>query len=116
MTSGGQWCERRVITTVGLSILFLSELLRKKDEQIMSLLEEKVKVFRDMCEGGSGLAEETSPAQSIRTKMLFRATPDYITKGEPIMKEALREGESRVDSRGPRDHTHNTGDPLSNQW
>jgi hypothetical protein len=71
--------------------LFLSELLRKKDEQIMSLLEEKVKVFRDMCEGP---AEETRPTQSIRTKMLFRATPDDITKGEPIMKDALREGDS----------------------
>uniref|UniRef100_A0A673YJ85 A-kinase anchor protein 13-like n=1 Tax=Salmo trutta TaxID=8032 RepID=A0A673YJ85_SALTR len=72
----------------------MRELLRKKDEQIVCLLEEKVKVFRDMCEGGSGLAEETSPAQSIRTKMLFRATPDYVTKGEPIMKDALREVET----------------------
>uniref|UniRef100_A0A8C8HLX3 Uncharacterized protein n=1 Tax=Oncorhynchus tshawytscha TaxID=74940 RepID=A0A8C8HLX3_ONCTS len=72
----------------------MRELLRKKDEQIVCLLEEKVKVFRDMCEGGSGPAEETSPAQSIRTKMLFRATPDYVTKGEPIMKDALREVET----------------------
>ncbi|KAM9568321.1 A-kinase anchor protein 13 isoform 20-T20 [Salvelinus alpinus] len=71
----------------------MRELLRKKDEQIVCLLEEKVKVFRDMCEGGSGSAE-TSPAQSIRAKMLFRATPDYVTKGEPIMKDALREVET----------------------
>lgn len=85
--------------------LFLSELLRKKDEQIMSLLEEKVKVFRDMCEGGSGPAEETRPTQSIRTRMLFRATPDDITKGEPIMKDALREGESERTVLGQRPHT-----------
>ncbi|XP_045083081.1 A-kinase anchor protein 13-like isoform X3 [Coregonus clupeaformis] len=72
----------------------MRELLRKKDEQIVCLLKEKLKVFRDMCEGGSGPAEETSPAQSIRTRMLFRATPDYVTKGEPIMKDALREVET----------------------
>ncbi|XP_028971111.2 A-kinase anchor protein 13 isoform X2 [Esox lucius] len=72
----------------------MRELLRKKDEQIVSLLEEKVKVFRDMCEGRSGLAEDPSSAQSIRTRMLFRATPDDVTKGEPIMKDALKEVET----------------------
>uniref|UniRef100_A0A6Q2YBN8 DH domain-containing protein n=1 Tax=Esox lucius TaxID=8010 RepID=A0A6Q2YBN8_ESOLU len=71
----------------------LQYLSLKKDEQIVSLLEEKVKVFRDMCEGRSGLAEDPSSAQSIRTRMLFRATPDDVTKGEPIMKDALKEGE-----------------------
>ncbi|XP_070986773.1 A-kinase anchor protein 13-like isoform X1 [Oncorhynchus clarkii lewisi] len=80
--------DKRLLETKAREI---RELLRKKDEQIMSLLEEKVKVFRDMCEGP---AEETRPTQSIRTKMLFRATPDDITKGEPIMKDALREVET----------------------
>ncbi|XP_045553174.1 A-kinase anchor protein 13 isoform X7 [Salmo salar] len=83
--------DKRLLETKAREI---RELLRKKDEQIMSLLEEKVKVFRDMCEGGSGPAEETRPTQSIRTRMLFRATPDDITKGEPIMKDALREVET----------------------
>ncbi|XP_041746088.1 A-kinase anchor protein 13 isoform X2 [Coregonus clupeaformis] len=83
--------DKRLLETKAREI---RELLRKKDEQIVSLLEEKVKVFRDMCEGGSGPAEETSPTQSIRTRMLFRASPDDITKGEPIMKDALREVET----------------------
>ncbi|KAM9503908.1 A-kinase anchor protein 13-like isoform 1-T1 [Salvelinus alpinus] len=83
--------DKRLLETKAREI---RELLRKKDEQIMSLLEEKVKVFREMCEGGSRPAEETRPTQSIRTRMLFRATPDDITKGEPIMKDALREVET----------------------
>ncbi|KAJ7997839.1 hypothetical protein DPEC_G00216330 [Dallia pectoralis] len=73
----------------------MRELLRKKDEQIVCLLEEKVKVFRDMCEDGhGGSAEEPSAAQSVRTRMLFRATVHDVTKGEPIMKDALREVET----------------------
>ncbi|KAL0968061.1 hypothetical protein UPYG_G00261800 [Umbra pygmaea] len=72
----------------------LRELLRKKDEQIISLLEEKVKVFRDMCDGSAGPDEEHGSAQSIRTRMMFRATPDDFTKGEPILKDALMEVET----------------------
>jgi len=30
----------------------------------------------------------------LHNRMLFRATPDDITKGEPIMNEALKEGET----------------------
>lgn len=41
-----------------------------------------------MCD--CGLPDETG----LRNRMLFRATPDDITKGEPIMKEALKEGEA----------------------
>ncbi len=62
--------------------------LHKRDEQILTLLEEKVKLFRDMCD--CGLPDETG----LRNRMLFRATPDDITKGEPIMNEALKEGEA----------------------
>lgn len=60
--------------------------LHKKDEQILNLLEEKVKLFRDMCD----VPDETG----LHNRMLFRATPDDITKGEPIMNEALKEGET----------------------
>ncbi|XP_073687693.1 A-kinase anchor protein 13 [Garra rufa] len=63
----------------------LRDQLQKRDEQILTLLEEKVKLFRDMCD--CGVPDETG----LRNRMLFRATPDDITKGEPIMKEALKE-------------------------
>ncbi|XP_016359164.1 A-kinase anchor protein 13-like isoform X2 [Sinocyclocheilus anshuiensis] len=66
----------------------LRDQLHKRDEQILTLLEEKVKLFRDMCD--CGVPDETS----LRNRMLFRATPDDITKGQPIMKEALKEVET----------------------
>ncbi|XP_050956356.1 A-kinase anchor protein 13 isoform X2 [Labeo rohita] len=66
----------------------LRDQLHKRDEQILTLLEEKVKLFRDMCD--CGVPDETG----LRNRMLFRATPDDITKGEPIMKEALKEVET----------------------
>ncbi|XP_070763222.1 A-kinase anchor protein 13-like [Enoplosus armatus] len=69
----------------------IRELLRRKDEQIMSLLEEKVHIFRDL--GDCNLVpDDTNP--SVRERMLFRATPDDVTKGEPIIKDALREVET----------------------
>ncbi|XP_029290435.1 A-kinase anchor protein 13-like isoform X2 [Cottoperca gobio] len=68
----------------------IRERLRRKDEQIMSLLEEKVYIFRDL--GDCNSAPDTSPP--VRERMLFMATPDDVTKGEPIMKDALREVES----------------------
>ncbi|XP_028814058.1 A-kinase anchor protein 13 isoform X4 [Denticeps clupeoides] len=65
----------------------MRDLLHKKDELIVALLEEKVKIFREMCRCGT-----TEPIIScLRSRMLFRATSADITKGEPIMKEALRE-------------------------
>ncbi|XP_051548988.1 A-kinase anchor protein 13-like isoform X3 [Myxocyprinus asiaticus] len=67
----------------------LRDQLHKRDEQILALLEEKVKVFRDMCD--CGMSDET--VSSFHSRMLFRATPDDITKGEPIMKDALKEVE-----------------------
>lgn len=68
----------------------LKDQLHKRDEQIVALLEEKVKLFRDMCD--CGVSDETG--SSLRSRMLFRATPDDITKGEPIMKNALKEVET----------------------
>ncbi|XP_051545619.1 A-kinase anchor protein 13-like isoform X2 [Myxocyprinus asiaticus] len=68
----------------------LRDQLHKRDEQILALLEEKVKVFRDMCD--CGVSDETD--SSLHSRMLFRATPDDITKGEPIMIDALKEVET----------------------
>jgi len=70
--------------------VFVPELLRRKDEQILSLLEEKVHIFRDLGDC-SPAPDDTNPP--VRERMLFMATPDDVTKGEPIMKDALREGE-----------------------
>ncbi|KAG7468181.1 hypothetical protein MATL_G00140090 [Megalops atlanticus] len=62
--------------------------LRKKDEQIVALLEEKVKLFRDMCDSGA------SDDGSTKTRMLFRASAEEVPKGEPVMKDALKEVET----------------------
>uniref|UniRef100_G3N688 Uncharacterized protein n=1 Tax=Gasterosteus aculeatus aculeatus TaxID=481459 RepID=G3N688_GASAC len=67
------------------------KLLRRKDEQIISLLEEKVHIFRDL--GDSSPAPD-DPSPPVRERMLFMATPDDVTKGEPIMMDALREVET----------------------
>ncbi|XP_071776205.2 A-kinase anchor protein 13-like isoform X3 [Centroberyx gerrardi] len=69
----------------------IREVLRRKDEQIISLLVEKVHIFRDLCDCNPA-PDDTSPP--IRERMLFRAMPDSVTKGEPIMKDALREVET----------------------
>ncbi|XP_062318645.1 A-kinase anchor protein 13 isoform X1 [Osmerus eperlanus] len=66
------------------------EKLRRKDEEIVTLLEEKIHIFRDMSEG----PPPDEPSPPIRSRMLFRATPDDVTKGEPIMKDALKEVET----------------------
>lgn len=77
-----------------IHLCFIPELLRRKDEQIISLLEEKVHIFRDLSDCNTA-PEDTNPP--LRERMLFRATPDEITKGEPIIKDALREGEQGSD-------------------
>ncbi|KAJ4938054.1 hypothetical protein JOQ06_002680 [Pogonophryne albipinna] len=66
------------------------KLLRRKDEQIISLLEEKVHIFRDLGDCSSAPDGHTP----VRERMFFMATPDDVTKGEPIIKDALREVES----------------------
>lgn len=62
-------------------------MLQRKDEQIVSLLLEKVKLFREMC----GPSDDTASP----VKMLFRANSEDVPKGEPIMIDALREGKKR---------------------
>ncbi|XP_036420809.1 A-kinase anchor protein 13 isoform X4 [Colossoma macropomum] len=65
----------------------MRDLLQKKDEQIVCLLEEKVRLFRELCE--SAPVEDAA----LRSRMMFRATSDEVTKGEPIIKDALKEVE-----------------------
>lgn len=80
-------------------------MLRKKDEQIMFVLEEKMAVFREMCDvrspgtppgRGTGTGQCQGPNQVTRAKGLFRAGSgagsEDVPKGEPIIKGALQEG------------------------
>ncbi|KAM9460618.1 A-kinase anchor protein 13 isoform 2-T3 [Clarias gariepinus] len=60
-------------------------ILQRKDDQIVALLNEKIKLFNDMC--GSGSHED------LTTRTLFRACNESLPKGENIMKEAIREVE-----------------------
>ncbi|XP_057188570.1 A-kinase anchor protein 13 isoform X2 [Triplophysa rosa] len=60
----------------------MRDMVQRKDEQIVSLLLEKMKLFRDMC---------GSPDDPV--KMLFRANNEEVPKGEPIMMDALKEVE-----------------------
>lgn len=46
-------------------------------------------IFRDLGDCSSAPDGHTP----VRERMLFMATPDDVTKGEPIIKDALREGE-----------------------
>ncbi|XP_062403322.1 A-kinase anchor protein 13 isoform X2 [Sardina pilchardus] len=66
------------------------DLLHRKDEQIVGLLEDKVKLFRELCD----CAAPDDLIHALRGRMMFRATPSDVTKGEPIMKDALKEVET----------------------
>ncbi|XP_041965172.1 A-kinase anchor protein 13 isoform X3 [Alosa sapidissima] len=68
----------------------MRDLLHRKDEQILGLLEEKVKLFRELCD----CAAPDDLIHALRCRMMFRATPSDVTKGEPIMKDALKEVET----------------------
>ncbi|XP_060741167.1 A-kinase anchor protein 13 isoform X3 [Tachysurus vachellii] len=61
--------------------------LQKRDEQIVTLLEEKVRLFRELCDCTN------QDEASVCNRMLFRATGDDVTKGEPIIRDALKEVE-----------------------
>lgn len=45
-------------------------------------------IFRELA-SCSVAAED--PSTSVRERMLFRATAENVTKGEPIIKDALKE-------------------------
>ncbi|XP_061855027.1 A-kinase anchor protein 13 isoform X3 [Colius striatus] len=64
----------------------LKEQLQQKDKQILLLLEEKAKIFRDMAESS---AQEDMPG----SRLLFRANTEEAPKGEAIMKTAINEVE-----------------------
>ncbi|XP_069723064.1 A-kinase anchor protein 13 isoform X2 [Phaenicophaeus curvirostris] len=64
----------------------LKEQLQQKDKQILLLLEEKAKIFRDVAEGS---VQEDMPG----SRLLFRANTEEAPKGEAIMKTAINEVE-----------------------
>ncbi|XP_030232494.1 A-kinase anchor protein 13 isoform X3 [Gadus morhua] len=68
----------------------MREALRLRDVQIVSLLEQKVQLFREMCECGG--------APGSGDVALFRATSGLQPLcGEPIIKDALRQVETLQD-------------------
>lgn len=67
-----------------------SDLLRQKDTEIMSLLEEKVQLFRGMWEG-------LNPGEEVcrQGEPFFRSTCSLEPpRGASIMKNALQEGKA----------------------
>ncbi|XP_010157537.1 PREDICTED: A-kinase anchor protein 13 [Eurypyga helias] len=64
----------------------LKEQLQQKDKQILLLLEEKTKIFRDMADTS---VQEDMPG----SRLLFRANTEEAPKGEAIMKTAINEVE-----------------------
>ncbi|NWW86294.1 AKP13 protein, partial [Rhynochetos jubatus] len=64
----------------------LKEQLQQKDKQILLLLEEKAKIFRDMADTS---VQEDMPG----SRLLFRANTEEAPKGEAIMKTAINEVE-----------------------
>ncbi|NXK03892.1 AKP13 protein, partial [Herpetotheres cachinnans] len=64
----------------------LKEQLQQKDKQILLLLEEKAKIFRDMADSS---VQEDMPG----SRLLFRANTEEAPKGEAIMKTAMNEVE-----------------------
>lgn len=65
-----------------------SDLLRQKDTEIMSLLEEKVQLFRGMWEG-------LNPSEEVcrQTEPFFRSACSLEPpRGASVMKDALQEG------------------------
>ncbi|KAF0043529.1 hypothetical protein F2P81_004866 [Scophthalmus maximus] len=69
----------------------MRDLLRQKDTEIMSLLEEKVRLFRGMWEGSSPAAEACQQAEPFFRSACSLEPP----RGASIMKDALQEGGDR---------------------
>ncbi|KAG2471052.1 AKP13 protein, partial [Polypterus senegalus] len=65
----------------------MREQLHLKDQQIVTLLEEKVKLFREISVQDDG-------ASRTAAKSMFRASTEDVQKGENVMKEALKEVET----------------------
>nr|XP_014342695.1 PREDICTED: uncharacterized protein LOC102348397 [Latimeria chalumnae] len=79
--------DRRVLETKARE---MREQLKQRDQQILSLLQEKGKIFREMADCGGQDEGDQSPASRI----LFRANSEDIPKGEIVMTDALKEVES----------------------
>ena len=68
---------------------FGADLLKQKDIEILSLLEEKVRLFRGMWEGLS------SSEEARQVEPFFRSDCSHEPpRGAAIMKDALQEGKS----------------------
>eukprot|EP00061_Rhincodon_typus_P015198 g42737.t1 len=65
----------------------LKEKLQERDQQILSLLEEKLRLYKEMAEATGH--EEAS--QNLITRSLFRANSEDTPKGESLLKDAMKE-------------------------
>ncbi|XP_067827474.1 A-kinase anchor protein 13 isoform X2 [Heptranchias perlo] len=68
----------------------LKEKLQERDQQILSLLEEKLRLYKEMVEASGH--EEAS--QSLITRPFFRANSEDAPKGESLLKDAMKEVET----------------------
>ncbi|XP_041031216.1 A-kinase anchor protein 13-like isoform X9 [Carcharodon carcharias] len=68
----------------------LKEKLQERDQQILSLLEEKLRLYKEMAETSGH--EEAS--QSLNTRNFFRANLEDAPKGESLLKDAMKEVET----------------------
>nr|XP_025037471.1 A-kinase anchor protein 13 isoform X3 [Pelodiscus sinensis] len=75
--------EKRVLDTKARE---LKEQLQQKDQQILALLEEKEKIFRDMTD--CSMQEDSSVS-----RVLFRSNTEGVQKGMTVMKHAINEVE-----------------------
>ncbi|KAL7980142.1 hypothetical protein Chor_001410 [Crotalus horridus] len=94
--------EKRVLDTKARE---LKEQLHQKDLQIITLLEEKEKIFRDMtdCSG---------PEEGQGARMLFRANTDEAPKGESIMKNLISEGGEKDEGEDVQDLRRTESDSV----
>lgn len=88
---GNIWFKyHKIFSSLSASLLLCSDLLRQKDTEIMSLLEEKLRLFRGMMEGlnpGEEACQQVEP--------YFRSTCNLeVPRGASIMKDALQEGKT----------------------
>ncbi|XP_048418590.2 A-kinase anchor protein 13-like [Stegostoma tigrinum] len=68
----------------------LKEKLQERDQQILSLLEEKLRLYKEMAEATGH--EEAS--QNLISRSLFRANSEDAPKGESLLKDAMKEVET----------------------
>uniref|UniRef100_A0A8C5PEB9 A-kinase anchoring protein 13 n=1 Tax=Leptobrachium leishanense TaxID=445787 RepID=A0A8C5PEB9_9ANUR len=79
--------ERRILDTKTSE---LKEQLHLKDKQIITLLDEKHKIFQSLTD--CFLNEES--ATPVTSRILFRANTEEAHRGEPVMKSSLKEVET----------------------